>query len=148
MTATLADETTLVLTRHFAAPPEAVFDAWMDHAEFQAWIGPEGVACDVPVHEPHVGGRYRIDMRMSDGRMTPVGGVFKAIERPGRIVLTWGWDGDPERQSLITLTFDAADGGTEFTLRQEGLGTVANRDDHNRGWSSALGKLERHLARR
>jgi uncharacterized protein YndB with AHSA1/START domain len=70
----------------------------------------------------------------------------KAIERPRRLVFTWGWDGDPARQSLITITLVPEGGKTAFTLQQEGLGTVANRDDHNRGWSSALGKLERHLA--
>ena len=33
-----------------------------------------------------------------------------------------------------------------MTLRQEDLGTRQNRDDHVRGWSSALSKLERYLA--
>jgi uncharacterized protein YndB with AHSA1/START domain len=145
--APVADDTTLIMTRVIDAPPEAVFDAWMQHDQFQAWIGPEGVSCEVPVHEPRVGGRYVIDMRMTSGQVVPVGGVFQVIERPHRVVFTWGWDGDPARQSLITLTFrDLGAGRTELTLLQEGLGTRANRDDHERGWTSVLGKLARFLS--
>ena len=148
MTTITEDDTTLVLTRAFAAPPEAVFDAWLVREEWQAWIGPEGMQCEVPEMEPRVGGRYRILMRMSDGRTLPVAGVFKAIERPTRVAFTWGWENDPERQSLITVTITPVAGGAELTLRQEGLGTVQNRDDPVRGWGSALGKLERYLAGR
>jgi uncharacterized protein YndB with AHSA1/START domain len=141
------EETTLVLKRHFAATPEAVFDAWMVQQAFAAWIGPEGMRCEVPQFEPQVGGAYRIDMKMSDGAMIPVSGVFKEIERPDRIVFTWGWEGDADRVSLITLDIrPASSGGTDFTLTQEGLGTVERRDDHGRGWTSVLGKLERYLA--
>lgn len=140
------DETTLVIERTFDAPVEAVFDAWMAREQWQAWIGPEGADCAVPVLEPQVGGRYEIEMRMSDGSLIPVTGVFQAIDRPHAVRFTWGWAGDPDRQSVITLTFRAAGGGTRLTLRQEGLGTLANRDGHERGWSSALRKLDRFLA--
>ncbi len=139
------DETTLVIERTFDAPVEAVFDAWMTREQWQAWIGPEGMDCTVPVLEPHVGGRYEIEMRMSDGSLIPVTGVFEAIDRPLALRFTWGWAGDPDRQSAITLTFRETSGRTHFTLRQEGLGTVANRDDHEQGWTSALRKLDRFL---
>ena len=51
------DDTTLLITRIFDAPREQVFDAWLTREEWQAWIGPEGVRCDVPLLEAHVGGR-------------------------------------------------------------------------------------------
>jgi uncharacterized protein YndB with AHSA1/START domain len=141
-----ADETTLVMTRVLDASPEAVFDAWVSHDAFQAWIGPEGIACVVPVYEARIGGRYRIEMKMTSGQVIPVAGVFRAIERPARLVFTWGWDGDPSRESVITLTFaDLGGGRTELTLRQEGLGTVENRDNHARGWAGPLAKLERFV---
>ncbi|MBS0374519.1 MAG: SRPBCC domain-containing protein [Proteobacteria bacterium] len=142
------DESTLEIRRTFDAPPERVFDAWLEREEWQAWIGPEGVDCEVPLLEPRVGGRYRIDMRLADGRRVPVAGTFTRIERPHVLAFTWGWDGDPARQSQITLTFTAHGGQTEFLLRQEGLGTIASRDDHGRGWASALGKLDRYLVAR
>ena len=141
-----ADDTTLEITRVFDAPAARVFDAWLDREEFQAWIGPEGVSCEVPLLEPRVGGRYRITMRLSDGRVIPVAGVFKTIDPPRSLVFTWGWEGDPSRDSLVTISLREKDGKTEFTLRQEGLGSVANRDDHGRGWNSALNKLGGYLA--
>jgi uncharacterized protein YndB with AHSA1/START domain len=142
------EDTTLELRREFAARPTAVFDAWMTREEWAAWIGPEGMKCEVPTLEPRVGGRYEITMHLGNGQVIPVSGVFKIIERPKRLVFSWGWNGDPARQSLITLEFHARGAGTELVLRQEGLGTTANRDDHGKGWNSALNKLERHLASR
>ena len=63
-----AEDTTLEITHLFNAPPARVFNAWLNREEWQAWIGPEGINCDVPLLEPRVGGRYRITMRLSDGR--------------------------------------------------------------------------------
>ncbi len=140
------EQTTLELRRVFDASPAEVFDAWLAREQFQAWIGPEGMNCEVPVLEPRVGGRYEITMHLANGQVIPVSGVFKTIERPWRLVFSWGWNGDPARQSVVSLDFIARGARTELVLRQEGLGTVANRDDHGRGWGSALNKLERYLA--
>jgi len=144
VTAPVAD-TVLEITRVFDAPPARVFAAWLDREQFQAWIGPEGVACEVQLLEPQVGGRYRLVMSTPE-REIPVSGVFRLIEPPRRLVFTWGWEGDAIRQSLITLTFRELGGKTELTLRQEGLGSVESRDGHVRGWNSALNKLARHLS--
>jgi uncharacterized protein YndB with AHSA1/START domain len=143
---TTVDEATLVLTRHFDAPPARVFDAWMNRDEFQSWIGVEGARCKVPLFEARVGGRYAIDLQLSSGEITPVAGEFREIEAPRRIVFTWGWNDDPKRQSLITVTFAARDGGTEMTLRQEGLGSIESRDGHGQGWHSTFNKLAAHLS--
>jgi uncharacterized protein YndB with AHSA1/START domain len=142
------DDTTLVIRRVFEAPPARVFDAWLTREEWQAWIGPEGVDCDVSALEPHVGGRYRLEMRMSGGERIVTTGIFKSIDRPRSLSFTWGAEGDPTRQSLITLTFNDLGDKTELILHQEGLGSASNRDDHGRGWKSALNKLDRHLAYR
>ncbi len=141
------DDTILQITRVLDAPPARVFGAWLDREEWQAWIGPDGISCEVPLLEPRVGGRYRVIMNLSHGATLSVAGVFQSIDRPRRLVFTWGREGDNERQSLITITFKDLGGKTELTLRQEGLGSVENRDGHAKGWSSALNKLARHLAR-
>lgn len=143
---TIADDTTLIITRLFEAPPARVFDAWLEREEWQSWIGPEGVDCEVHLLEPHVGGCYRLTMHVSGQQPIAVAGVFKVIERPHTLSFTWGAEGDPSRQSLVTLTFLALEGKTEMTLRQDGLGSVGNRDQFGRGWMSALNKLARHLA--
>ena len=104
--------------------------------------GRQGISSEIPQLEPHVGGHYRINMRMSTGQVIPVTGTFQIIDRPRTLALTWGWEGDPSRQSLLTLTFTDKGGKTELTLRQEGLGSRANRDDHARGWGGTLSKLQ------
>ena len=60
MTNPAAEDTTVVVRRLIDAPPERVFDAWLMREQWDAWIGPEGMKCDVPLLEPQVGGRYRI----------------------------------------------------------------------------------------
>jgi uncharacterized protein YndB with AHSA1/START domain len=144
---TIAEDTTLVITRVFEAPPERVFDAWLTREEWQSWIGPEGVDCDVHLLEPHAGGRYRLTMHVSGQPPIAVAGVFKVIERPSTLSFTWGAEGDPTQQSLVRLTFIERQGKTELTLRQEGLDSAADRDQFGHGWNSALNKLARYLAR-
>jgi uncharacterized protein YndB with AHSA1/START domain len=142
----LLDETTLEITRVLDAAPSRVFDAWLRREEWQAWLGPEGVSCDVPILEPHVGGRYRVLMNKPDGGVIAVAGIFRLIEEPWRLAFTWGAEGDDEKQSLVTITLRALGGKTELTLRQEGLRTRESRDAHGEGWASALGELARYLA--
>ena len=105
-----------------------------------------GCDCEVPLLEPRVGGRYRITMRLSDGSVIPVAGVFKTIDVPRTLAFTWGWEGDASRESLVTITLRAKGDKTELTLRQEGLGSVSNRDDHGKGWNGTLNKLVAYLA--
>jgi uncharacterized protein YndB with AHSA1/START domain len=145
MTAQQDDEGTLVLTRKLDAPPARVFDAWLNREEWQTWIGPEGVSCEVPLLESRVGGRYRLKMHMADGQTIAVAGVFRIIDRPHTLAMTWGIEGDPSRQSLLTISFKSSGKSTELTLRQESLGSAANRDAHGNAWNSALNKLVAHL---
>jgi uncharacterized protein YndB with AHSA1/START domain len=120
----------------------------MDRAEWQAWLGPEGVHCDIPRLDARIGGEYYLTMHLPDGEKTSVAGVFRIIDRPRTLSFTWGAPGDPSRQSRVTLTFRAlATHRTEMTLCQEGLGSVANRDTHGKGWSSAFNKLATHLTK-
>jgi uncharacterized protein YndB with AHSA1/START domain len=140
-----AEDITLVITRLFEAPPTQVFDAWLTREAWQAWIGPEGVDCDVSMLDPHVGGGYRLEMRIAGGARIAVAGTFRIIDRPRSLSFTWGMEGDSTRQSLITLTFSELGKKTELILRQEGLGSASNRDQHGQGWNSALNKLDRYL---
>ena len=60
----------LEITRVFDATPAHVFEAWLDREEWQSWIGPEGIDCEVPLLERRVGGRYRVIMHLPD-EVTP-----------------------------------------------------------------------------
>jgi uncharacterized protein YndB with AHSA1/START domain len=131
----------LEIKRLLDASPQRIFDAWMKREEWEAWVGPEGVKCQVPVMEPHVGGRYKIIMTMSDGRTMPVVGTFKTIEAPTHIAFSWKLEGGDD-DSLVTISLRAVGNKTEITLRHEGLQTAQNVEGHGKGWNSALNKLE------
>jgi uncharacterized protein YndB with AHSA1/START domain len=63
-----------------------------------------------------------------------------------KLVFTWSWPrSTPERESLVTITFRAAQGGTELEFKHEQLFDEKVRDDHKRGWTGLLDKLEQFL---
>jgi uncharacterized protein YndB with AHSA1/START domain len=139
-----ADITVLEIVRSFDAPAERVFDAWTIREEWESWIGPEGVHCEVPELDARVGGKYKVIMRLSDDRILPVIGTFREVERPNRLVFTWKWEGN-DADSLVTLTFRDLGGKTELTLRHQGLQTVENRDSHAKVWNGTHNKLAANL---
>ena len=142
MTAPVAD-TVLEITRVFDAPPARVFAAWLDREQFQAWIGPEGVACEVQLLEPQVGGRYRLVMNTPE-REIPVSGVFRLIEPPRRLVFTWSSPSTQFRDSIVTVTFQpSTNHSTVVEIRQVGLPDEEATASHHAGWTDILRQLAR-----
>ena len=138
-------EAVLEITRLFDAPPEEVFEAWLSLEEFQAWIGPEGVRCDVALWEPRVGAAYRLTMHLADGGTIEVAGMFKTIEASKSLAFTWGMAGEA-RETLVSVALRDLGGRTELTLRHEGLADAADRKGHGKGWNSALNELAAFLS--
>lgn len=143
--ADVQDHPVLEVKRTFAASPSVVFEAWMNREQWQAWIGPEGMFCEVPLLEPIVGGNFQIKMKISAENIIPVIGVYREIEKPTRIAFTWGRADSTAPHSLITVTLKNAEGKTALTLSHEGLGSPESRDSHGRGWNDTFNKLERYL---
>jgi uncharacterized protein YndB with AHSA1/START domain len=139
------NDLSLTMTRTFDAPVERVFDAWLDKS-WGEWAGPPGIRGEVTRMEPRVGGRYEIVMHRPDGGTLTVGGVYRAIERPSKIVMSWKWTNE-DNESLITLSFRSLGAKTELNLRHEGFAAAERRDSHNGGWTGTLDKLATHLAK-
>jgi len=94
-----------------------------------------------------VGGRFRIVFGGAKGTDHEVQGAYKEIVPNRKLVFTWTWPKTtPERESLVTIVFKAAGTGTELDFRHEQLFDEQVRDDHKRGWTGTLDKLERFLA--
>ena len=134
----------LSLTRIVEAPPERVFDAWLS-TRWGEWVGPAGIWGEVTMLEPHVGGRYRIVMHQPTGNTLTVGGVYREIDRPRRLVFSWMWEHE-KVDTLVTLSFRAVDGKTELTLKHEGFQSAERRDGHQHGWTGTLEKLAARFA--
>jgi uncharacterized protein YndB with AHSA1/START domain len=93
-----------------------------------------------------VGGRFRIVFGGTGGTDNEVQGVYKEVLPNRKLVFTWTWpNSTPERESLVTLVFKGAGGGTEFEFRHEQLFDESVRDNHRRGWTGSLAKLEQFL---
>jgi len=93
------------------------------------------------------GGRFRIVFGGPDGKAHECAGAYREVVTNRKLVFTWTWPRTtPERESLVTITFRAVAAGTELVFRHEQLFDEKVRDDHKRGWSGSLDKLERFLA--
>jgi uncharacterized protein YndB with AHSA1/START domain len=143
----IAEKSSLTLSRSYPVAPEKVWLAWTDPQAIIKWFGPgAGEPVSLAELDVRVGGRFRIVFGGPDGKAHECAGVYKDVVPNRKLVFTWTWpNSTPERESLVTITFRATDGGTELLFLHEQLFNEAVRDDHKRGWSSSFDKLERFL---
>jgi len=105
-------------TRDFAATPEQLFRAHTDPALFARWVGPNAMATRIEHWDACTGGSWRY-VSVHDGREYRFHGSFHEV-RPGRIVQTFTFEGNPDGVALETLWFeDLTDGHTR--LRTQSL---------------------------
>ena len=134
----------LRLTRTIRADREAVFRAWTDPAAIREWFCPEGGTVEAAESDLEVGGRYRIAMRMPHG-LSVATGVYREIDSPSRLVFTWRWEegeGPKEGETVVTVQLTERGEATRLELIHDGFATADGRTGHERGWSSALNRLE------
>lgn len=145
MQADTAVKPSLTIKRRFNASPEKVFAAWTDPEKVKHWMGPAGVEVISAESDPRTGGRYRWVMKTPDGEQHDVSGVYRAVVPNEKLVFTWAWKSTPERESLVTLTFEKDGEGTLLTLMHEQFFDQDARDRHNQGWTGSLEKLAAYL---
>src|SRR5690242_16682463 len=105
----------IAMTRVFNAPRRLVFDALTKPELVKRWLlGPDGWTMPVCEIDLRVGGKYRYVWRNeSTGYEMGMGGEYREIERPERLVSTEKFD-DPwyQGEALGALTLIEAEGGT------------------------------------
>ncbi len=83
----------IVMSRVFEAPRQLVFEACSKPEFVRRWLlGPDGWSMPVCEIDLRVGGSYRYVWRHSDGREMGMGGVYREIVVPERIVATEKFD--------------------------------------------------------
>lgn len=84
----------IVMTRDFNAPRKLVFDAHTKPELVKQWLlGPAGWSMPVCEIDLRVGGKYRyVWRRDKDGKQMGMGGVYREIVAPERIVNTEKFD--------------------------------------------------------
>jgi uncharacterized protein YndB with AHSA1/START domain len=133
-------ETTLEIRRLIPAPRQRVFDAWTNAKELDRWSAPGPMTARAEV-DLRVGGRYRLTMRGPDGVERRVGGVYREIDPPAKLVYTWKWEESAMPDSVVTVEFHDRGKQTEVVLRHDGLVDPDSRARHEHGWNGCLDKL-------
>jgi uncharacterized protein YndB with AHSA1/START domain len=114
---TTPSEREIVMSRVFDAPRNLVFDAWTKPELLERWLGVRGgwsmVVCEVDLR---VGGAYRFVWRGPDGAEMEMGGDYREIAPPERLVATESFD-DPwySGEALDTIVLVEEGGKTTAT---------------------------------
>jgi uncharacterized protein YndB with AHSA1/START domain len=109
----------VVVTRRFAAPPEAVYRAHMEPALIQKWmLGPDGWTMPVCINEAKPGGKIRYEWSDGKGKGFYLTGEFLKLEPPHRIVHVERMHlPDVTPDNHIVTTFEKDGTGTLMTMR-------------------------------
>jgi len=141
----------LVGVRVVDAPRSLVWDVHTRPEHVSKWmLGPDGWSMPVCEIDLRPGGRWRYVYRKNDGsEQFEMGGVFREIVPPERLVQTESWGGD-FAEALDTLVLTEQAGRTTITT------TVLFPDKESReramatgmteGWAQSYDKLDRLLA--
>ena len=109
----------VVVTRHFAAPPEAVYRAHTDPKLIQKWLlGPEGWTMAVCISESKPGGKIRYEWSNEKGQGFFLTGEYLELEPCSRIVHVERMHlPDPTPDNHIETTFEPDGPGTFMRMR-------------------------------
>jgi uncharacterized protein YndB with AHSA1/START domain len=142
-----------VMTRVFDAPRELVFKAWTDPKHLAQWWGPRGFTNPVCEWDARPGGKIYDVMRAPNGTDYPMGGEFREIVPPEKVVIMCGALDDKGKllfEFLHTVTFTEEKGKTKMTLHSRVLKTTPDANKYIGGFEAGMGssleKLQELLA--
>jgi len=119
MTLKTEGERYIVVTRKFAASPQAVYRAHTDPELIRRWmLGPEGWTMPVCINEAKPGGKIRFEWTDGKGNGFYLTGEYVALEPYSRIVHVERMHlPDPTPDNHVETRFAAEGSGTLMTLR-------------------------------
>lgn len=137
--------TSVRVVQRFAAPPARVFDAWLDPVWIGKWMfGPalrdeEVLRIEV---DPRVGGAFSFVVRRQ-GRELDHLGRYLEIDRPRRLVFTWGVDSaEAADRSRVEIDIAPLSAGCELTLVHHlHPDWLAYAERTQAGWTKMVGVL-------
>jgi uncharacterized protein YndB with AHSA1/START domain len=112
------------------------------------WGAPNAFAVTLSEGDLRVGGRWRGGMKSPEYGELFVGGVYREIKEPERLVFTHQWEekGDkPGVETVVTIEFSEKEGKTTMVFTQSGFEAADSRDSHSEGWGECFDKLVKVL---
>ena len=138
--------------RHLAASPESVFAAFANAEVVAQWLTPApDVKLTVLELEFREGGRYRFAYDTPDGQRMLVGGQYRSIEKPSRLVFSWliePPDVHAGIESQVTVSIAPNASGSDLVILHERFERVDAHERHAQGWAGAMEQLQRLLTQR
>ena len=112
-------DTHIIVTRKFAAPPQAVYRAHTDPQIIQKWLlGPEGWTMPVCINDARPGGEFRYEWSNGKGQGFYITGEFLELAPYSRIVhVERMFLPDRTPDNHVETRFDADGSGTLMTMR-------------------------------
>ena len=139
MTETEAETRIVEVSRHIAAAPERVFEAWLDPDQARHWLfATDGGVMERVEIDPRVGGGFRIDERRGD-ELAEHFGTYVEIDRPRRLILDFGTSFE-ETKTRITVTIVPDGDGALLTLLHEGVWPDW-AEKTRQGWTMVVDRL-------
>jgi uncharacterized protein YndB with AHSA1/START domain len=117
---------------HIAAEPDLVFDYFTRPEAIARWMG------DRAVVDPRPGGEFTLYFGDK-----AVEGQYVVVDRPQRLVITWGRRGSrelPPGASTLEVSFVAEGDGTRVSIVHHGL-PPSEAGRHALGWKHYLARL-------
>ena len=137
---------TAVVQRVLPAPPDVVYDEWLDAEGLAEWMCPRPARPTKIELDPQVGGRLRIDID-DQGYRLQVTGTYLDLRRPHQLSFTWkcsDWP-EPDHESVVTVVLRPhGDGHTLMTIRHSLLPAEV-ADGHRQGWGGVATQLDGRL---
>jgi uncharacterized protein YndB with AHSA1/START domain len=109
------------VTRRYAASAERVFDAWLNPAMIGRWMFGPAIRDEEVLRlqvDARVGGGFSFLVRR-DGQEIDHVGTYRQIDRPRRLVFTWGIEGESRDESQVAIEIAPLESGCELTLTHE-----------------------------
>jgi uncharacterized protein YndB with AHSA1/START domain len=129
-----SDSAPIVREVRIDARPDTVFAFFVEPQKLVRWMGTTATL------EARPGGVFRLEYGPG-GAHGVVRGEFVAVDRPRRVVFTWGWEdpADPIQPGGSTVEVELEPDGdaTLVRLRHSGL-DAESRKSHEEGWTQFL----------
>ena len=132
-----AETTAIEREISIAASPETIWGFLVDPMKATRWMGQEAF------FDPWPGGEYRVEVITGEIAI----GEFVELDRPRRLVFTWGWQegstsGVPAGSSTVEIDLVPERDGTTLCFRHSGLPTQDAVQRHTHGWDHYLARLQ------
>jgi uncharacterized protein YndB with AHSA1/START domain len=138
----LTDTPVARVRRIMPAPPDVVFDQWLDPESLTEWMCPRPVRCVAIMLEPRVGGLVRFDVDES-GTPAQMTGHFLEIDRPHLLRFTWSWSTWPEPAavSIVAVAFEPVGDDKTLMTIEHSLLPPDLLDMFQNGWARTCDQL-------